>query len=88
MKYEQEILVKILQQIADKNNSIPVYITIAGIKYDPVIFDHVKFLYDEGCFTANIIRSEDNEIAQILPKVLLRNGHRYLKELLTKKEKI
>ena len=81
---KEEIFLDILQQIADKLNSKPIEINVKDVKYDPIVFDHLKYLYDNKYFTAELIKEESGDIVRINPITLLPIGRQYLKELKAK----
>ena len=78
MKYNTDIFVKILQNLA-----------LADYRcYDFTYeyWDHVKELYEQKLFFAEVVRDEAGRMAQLNNIKLYRQGRQYLEELLTKKK--
>lgn len=86
MKIDKELLIKILQAISGKSSSKPDNVFIIGYNYDPTVFEHINFLYENKYILAQIEKDEAGVIAQIYPTTLTSPGEKYLKQLLEKKQ--
>ncbi|MDO8550198.1 MAG: hypothetical protein Q7S39_08630 [Ignavibacteria bacterium] len=77
MAFDSKIFLQILQNLATENGKC----YTGGYQY----FDHVLELYKQKLFFAEVVYDEADRIAQLNNIILRKEGHQYLKELLTKK---
>ena len=85
-QYDNNIFIRALQIIKEKPDSTGQNtVMIPGYKYDPLVFNHLMFLYKEGYIKAWFNYDESDEVAQIFPTTITQKGEQFLNELLIKK---